>query len=97
MILSLVLAAAEVSAVTAVRDSYPHLSPDGAGLLFHSNRSGSQGIWIAGGDGSAPRPLFGGDRHGTDPGTAVWSPDGRWIAFAMRPAGATDEIASAEQ
>ena len=91
MILALLLAAAEVGAVTAVRDSYPHLSPDGSTLLFHSNRNGSQAIWIAKGDGSAPRPLFGGDRLGTEPGTPVWSPDGRWIAFAMRPAGATDE------
>ena len=31
------------------------LSPDGRRLLFHSNRSGRQAIWIAGADGSEPR------------------------------------------
>ena len=90
MMLALALAA-QLSAVTQVRDSYPSLSPDGRELIFTSNRTGSQAIWISGADGAQPRLLFGGDRLGTDPATPVWSPDGTRIAFAMKPAGSTDE------
>lgn len=79
------------TAVTAVRDSYPDLVPDGGKLLFHSNRSGRQAIWIARSDGSELRILFDDPRIGSDPGTPRWSPDGTSIVFAMRPAGASDE------
>jgi Tol biopolymer transport system component len=44
--------AAEIASVTAVRDSYPHLSPDGRALVFHSNRTGAQAIWVSNADGS---------------------------------------------
>lgn len=87
----LALVAAEPVSLTAVRDAYPHLSPDGRSLLFHSNRGGRQAIWLADGDGANPRLLFDGGEMGSDPATPVWSPDGRAIAFAMKPAGATDE------
>lgn len=90
MIALLALAAAAATPLTAVRDSYPALSPDGKTLLFHSNRSGRQAIWAAAGDGSDPRLLFDGAGQGTDAGTPVWSPDGTRIAFAMTPLGATD-------
>jgi TolB protein len=87
----LAVAAAQAVSLTAVRDAYPHLSPDGRTLAFHSNRSGRQAIWLANGDGGNPRLLFDGGELGSDPGTPVWSPDGRSIAFAMKPAGASDE------
>ncbi len=80
-----------VTAITAVRDSYPSLSPDGRNLVFHSNRSGRQAIWMAKADGGEARILFDWPALGTDPGTPVWSPDGKSIAFGMRPAGASDE------
>lgn len=78
-------------ALTAARDSYPHLSPDGQTLLFHSNRSGKQAIWVAESTGASPRMLFDGGKSGADPATPVWAPDGEHIAFAMRPAGAASE------
>jgi TolB protein len=81
---------AETESITAVRDSYPHLSPDGKTLLFQSNRSGRQAIWIAKPDGADPRLLFDGGSIGDRPSTPVWSPDGVSIAFAMTPAGAAD-------
>ena len=84
------VAAAQAASVTAVADSYPCLSRDGAALLFQSNRSGRQAIWIADADGGHPRMLFDGGALGDGPSGAVWSPDGRTIAFAMTPRGATD-------
>lgn len=82
--------AADGVSITAVRDSYPSLSPDGRSLVFHSNRSGRQAIWIAAADGSEPRILFDDPAAGEDPGTPTWSADGKRIAFAMKPKGATD-------
>ena len=87
----LLLALAAAAALTAVRDSYPVLSPDGSLLLFQSNRLGRQAIWLAHADGSEPHILLDDRQAGSDPGTPAWSPDGREIAFAMKPAGATDE------
>ncbi len=91
MIAFLLALAVESTALTAVRDSYPHLSPDGRSLLFHSDRTGKRAIWIAAGDGADPRLLFDGGKAGADPSTPVWSPDGQRIAFAMRPAGAAND------
>ncbi len=81
---------AELSALTAVRDSYPDPTPDGRFIAFHSNRSGRQALWIAAADGSNPRILYDDPSAGSDPGTPDWSPDGRRIVFAMTPKGATD-------
>src|SRR5678816_3035304 len=85
---------ANVTALTAVTDSYPMLSPDGQALVFHSNRSGRRAIWIAKADGSDPRILFDHPELGSDPGTPVWSPDGKSILFGMTPADATLESES---
>ena len=63
----LIALAAAPPSVTAVRDAYPHLSPDGRTLAFHSNRSGRQAIWLADADGSNPRMLFDGRDLGGEP------------------------------
>jgi len=87
----LAIAAAQLVSLTAVRDAYPHASPDQRTLVFHSNRSGRQAIWLVDVDGGNPRMLFDGAALGTEPGTPVWSPNGKQIAFAMKPAGAADD------
>ena len=91
IIASIAFAVAQLGSVTAVRDSYPDISPDGRVLLFQSNRSGKQAIWLADEKGGNLHLLFDGGTLGTNPATPRWSPDGQWIAFAMRPADASDE------
>jgi TolB protein len=80
---------AALASLTAIDDSYPGLSPDGRELMFSSNRSGRRAIWTAHADGSNARLLFDGGNLGERPVTAVWSPDGMSILFAMTPAGIT--------
>ena len=58
--------------------NYPKVSPDGRTFLFRSHRSGWVNVWAA--------PVEGGDAWqvasaGGDQGDAVWSPDGRSIAY----------------
>ena len=66
-------------------DSDPVLSPDGERIAFHSNRTGSYGIWVASASGSGPRPLGlpcrDGDSATPERGFS-WSPDQGSIAFA---------------
>jgi len=83
--------AVETTSLTAIRDSYPDPSPDGRFILFQSNRSGRQALWIAAANGDNARIFFDDPSTGTNPGTPDWSPDGRSIVFAMTPTGATDE------
>lgn len=59
-------------------DSQPAFSPDGRSLVFVSDRSGGENLWIAGADGGRPRPLTRllGDVILTSP---TWSADGRTV------------------
>jgi imidazolonepropionase-like amidohydrolase/Tol biopolymer transport system component len=64
----------------------PRYSPDGRQLVFVSDRSGRENLWIINRDGSNPRRLS--DLRGYDAiGAAtspVWSPDGRSILVCLR-------------
>jgi tricorn protease-like protein len=66
-------------AATTRRNHSPKYSPDGKSIVFVSDRSGYDELWIAGADGSNPRQLtsFG----GAAVGTPKWSPDGKQIVF----------------
>jgi Tol biopolymer transport system component len=57
----------------------PRLSPDGRRLVFGSERSGAEEIWVAEADGSNPQQLTQGP--GRFQGSPYWSPDGRRIVF----------------
>lgn len=64
----------------------PRYSPDGRQLVFVSDRSGRENVWIADQDGSNPRQLS--DLRGYDAIGAVtsptWSPDGATIVVSQR-------------
>jgi Tol biopolymer transport system component len=69
-------------------DSGAQYSPDGTRIVFRSNRSGFDEIWICNRDGSDVRVLT--DLHGPVTGTPRWSSDGRYITFDSRPHGNAD-------
>ncbi len=69
-------------------DDNPQYSPDGARIVFGSNRSGSGEIWVCNSDGSNALPLT--NLAHTNTGTPRWSPDGRRIAFDSLAEGNVD-------
>jgi len=66
----------------------PKYSPDGQRIVFSSNRSGSQEIWVSDADGVKANQLTFFD--GSPTGSPYWSPDGQFIAFDSRPDGNPD-------
>ncbi|MDH3223350.1 MAG: hypothetical protein OEO23_06510, partial [Gemmatimonadota bacterium] len=67
-------------------DLQPVYSPDGRSILFVSDRSGNENLWLVDADGSNPRPVTTerGDYHFDDP---EWSPDGDYILVRRNEAG----------
>lgn len=60
-------------------------SPDGSRILFAAERlSPSGGVWTIRPDGSHLNQIFHG-RADRFPYQPAWSPDGRWIVFALNP------------
>lgn len=63
-------------------DSQPAVSPDGARVLFVSDRSGAENLWVAGLDGSNPRQLtFNDTPH--EFASPAWSPDGATVYASL--------------
>jgi len=63
---------------TEKKDARPRWSPDGSKILFESNRSGTQQLWVIELSGGEARQLT---HISTGAGTGIWSPDGKSIAF----------------
>lgn len=61
------------------REHGASFSPDGESIVFVSDRSGAMELWRCGLDGRNLKKLTSIGIH--DLGSAVWSPDGAWIAF----------------
>ena len=70
------------------RDTQSYYSPDGKRIVFESDRSGNEEIWICNADGSHPLQLtyFG----NAWAGSPMWSPDGKSIALGANAAGNWD-------
>ncbi len=67
-------------------DLQPVFSPDGSRILFVSDRSGNENLWMIDADGSNPRAVTTerGDFHFDDP---EWSPDGDYVLVRRNEAG----------
>ena len=70
------------------QDHSPQYSPDGTHIVFASDRSGSDELWVCESDGSNPAQVtFFND---TVVGSPRWSPDSRQLVFDARPNGNAD-------
>jgi TolB protein len=72
--------------ILAVQDAYPHVSREGR-LVFQSNRVGGSKLFTSKLDGSDLRQLTTGP---SEDATAVWSPDGKFVAYASTQNGDED-------
>lgn len=63
-------------------DSQPKFSPDGKKIVYVSDRSGADNLWISNSDGSDSRALTAAENTGfTSPS---WTPDGRYILVSQK-------------
>jgi Tol biopolymer transport system component len=71
-------------------DVDPQFSPDGRRIVFVSERSGHDEIWVCNSDGLSPLQLT--SFQGPTVTTPRWSPDGRRIAFDSDAKGGSFDI-----
>jgi Tol biopolymer transport system component/DNA-binding winged helix-turn-helix (wHTH) protein len=60
-------------------DHSPQYAPDGQRIVFASNRSGNEELWVCASDGSNARQVT--QMRGPATGSPRWSPDGRELVF----------------
>ena len=65
------------------RETFPKYSADGERIVFESERTGVNGIWVSDADGSNPKLLH--SKEGTWSGVPSWSPDSQRVAFNWNP------------
>ncbi|MDQ3175258.1 MAG: hypothetical protein M3Q91_16370, partial [Acidobacteriota bacterium] len=75
---------------SSLRDWDAQFSPDGKRITFESLRSGTHQVWVCEADGSNPIQLT--SMGEVSPGSALWSPDGRQIAFDAQAEVNNDDI-----
>ena len=62
-------------------DAQPHYSPDGKRIVFVSDRSGSDNVWIADADGTHPRALTR-DNENLHFQSPTFTPDGKYVVVS---------------
>jgi Tol biopolymer transport system component/imidazolonepropionase-like amidohydrolase len=62
-------------------DAQPRFSPDGSRIVFTSDRSGGQNVWIMSLDGSDTVQVTQGGANRTE--SPVWTPDGEYIVASV--------------
>ena len=62
-------------------DAQPRFSPDGARIVFSSDRSGGQNIWVMSLDGADTLQITEGEANRAE--SPEWTPDGNYIVAAM--------------
>jgi Tol biopolymer transport system component len=72
-------AAPERLIASSQREVFPQYSPDGRQIVFYSNRSGADQIWVCDADGSKAAMITAMKPGIT--GSPRWSPDGHTISF----------------
>ena len=63
-------------------------SPNGKRIVYESDRSGVNGIWVCDADGFNAQELY--LQPGAGSGTARWSPNGQFVAFGSLAEANTD-------
>ncbi|MFN2399016.1 MAG: amidohydrolase, partial [Gemmatimonadaceae bacterium] len=66
-------------------DGQPRYSPDGKTIVFTSDRSGAENLWLVDADGKNPRALTTGDK--AQHISPEWTPDGNYIVASKSPNG----------
>src|SRR5262245_56128338 len=81
---------------TEKKDGHPRWSPNGGKILFESNRSGEQQIWVIDLSGGEAKQVT---TISTEAATAIWSPDGKKIAFvsAVFPENSTKPFSESDK
>ena len=63
-------------------NEWPHYSPNGKGIVFHSNKGGFYHIYVMRADGTGITDIT---HDAANAAWPVWSPDGKFIAFDSSP------------
>ncbi len=61
-------------------DAQPRFSPDGTRIVFTSDRSGGEGVWVMSVDGSDTTQITRGKSDKYD--SPEWTPDGKYVVFS---------------